>query len=194
MVDEKSDETRFVGTFTDKIREMICGDGGSVVNLLPSDTANKLAEASKGVNISLLDRLQTYGTAALNGQTGKRVKIVCKRKVSVNKLAIDCRHGTSLIIRNSEWMVPTQPATEALLGRPTSEALGLNNAEVFRAAASNNNGEVYFKQLVSNADYEKGTIARLAHADLEVMQVELKHGAKPVVAKATRYSPQKAYS
>ncbi len=144
-MDENRDDTRFVRTFADKIRVMIRGDGGSVVNLLPPDAAKKSAEVSKGVRISLLNKSLTYDTAVLNDQTGKRVRVVYNSKVTVVKLAIDSRHGTSLIIRNSEWMVPSQKATEDLLGRPTLKALGLKTAEVFRAAASNNICEVVFK-------------------------------------------------
>ncbi len=62
-------------------------------------------------------------------------------------------------------MVPTQPAAEALLGNPSFKALGLNTAEVLRAAASNNNGEVHFKELIPIADYKKGTISGIIRDD-----------------------------
>lgn len=55
----------------------------------------------------------------------------------------------------------TQPEAEALLGRPALKALGLYTSEVLRAAESANDKGVDFSELLPQADYANGRIARI---------------------------------
>ena len=163
--DETKDDTRFFSIFQGKVREILCGDGGSIINLLPKDALQKLIDEGADIDVTEFPKPRIFKGPIATDNSGNHLKILCDRMVVIPYIRIDCRHGTWLNLRNSQWMVPVAPANEALLGRPTLKALGLNTSQVMRAAANRYHGDIDFSELVPDVDYEEGTIARIIQDD-----------------------------
>lgn len=142
VLDEKEDDTRFIIDFGCNTRAVLCGDGGSCANILPKDVAEELEKKKAKVHIEEINPPKVFDLAVSSNQDGDRISVHCNQKVTFPEVNLDCRHGTALTLRNSNWMVPIEPCQEALLGRPTLRKLELNTSEIFRAAAAANDGVI----------------------------------------------------
>ncbi len=74
---------------------------------------------------------------------------------------LNIRHAQTLTLRNSVLLVSTQPAREALLGRPLLEQLGLDTKATLAAACDRHGGEIDLYNIPEQHEYREGTIGRV---------------------------------
>jgi len=160
-IDENIDDTRFIATMG-SIKVMLCGDGGSCINLMPIDAVRELVKENPEILVEDLNPPEEYNFPVKEDKDGQRITLKCSKRVRIPEIKLDCRHGTSLTLRNTVWLVSDQDADEALLGRPDLKRLGLDTAKIFRTAAAANNGCIDFD--MDNYTPEMGgKVSRILH-------------------------------
>lgn len=71
---------------------------------------------------------------AAETQDGGRGKLTCMKIIAVDT-ELFIRHGTTLPLLNTKWLVTNQKKINTLLGRLLLEALGINTKDLLAATA-----------------------------------------------------------
>jgi len=163
-IDEEVDDTRFVASIGN-IRVILCGDGGSCINLMPIDAVQAAVKDNPKIVVEILDPPQEYHFPVKEDKDGQRISLKCTKRVQIPEISLDCRHGTALKLRNTIWLVSDQDADEALLGRPDLKRLGLDTSKLFRAAAAANEGCIDFDSDITSQN-KGGKISRILNGGM----------------------------
>ena len=165
ITDDTVDNTRFDANFAGVASRTLCADGGADANLLPKDVAAAVLNRKGEIKIKRLNKPRWFSMAVTSDNNGREVAVSCKREAEISEVTLDCRHGTSLTLRNTKWLIPEQDCSEPLLGRPVLSALGLNTGRLLRAAANKFAGTVDLSQIPINYSSSKSSISAMLERD-----------------------------
>lgn len=140
--------------FGGAVTASVCADGGSDVNLMSPDLFARLVEGRVDMEVRRFNSPQSLRLVAKNAtiEYDRELKITTELLI---------RHGTSLKLRNSRWLVAKEDIDGPLLGRPTLEALGLDTKKLLAEAADKYGGEIDLAGLVPDETHPEGSVARI---------------------------------
>ena len=139
------------------------GDHGTDVNLIPPTVLDQILKSKPRMKVEDLMEPLSYGALVTNGP-----KVTCRRKVK-NSIMLHVRHGTTLALRNMEWMVSDDNADMVLIGEHVLRAVGLDNRTFLKDACDRHGGAIDIAVLVEKfkdgeQNCDKGTIRSLIRA------------------------------
>lgn len=107
----------------------------------------RIIDSSGAVEVNQLKQPRHFSQAA-DAPDGTRLSLRCQQETLMD-VDLHIRHGSSLKLRNTRWLVSNQRVPEPLLGRPMLEVLGLNTADILATAADRSAGVVDAQHLAS---------------------------------------------
>ena len=104
-------------------------DNGSDANIIAPNILKQIQQSCLSVKVKKLWSPVQYGTVVKNGPT-----VICRGQVRCT-LLLHIRHGSTLALRNMEWIVCDGEAEHVVIGERVLCALGLNNQKLLEAAS-----------------------------------------------------------
>ena len=120
-------------------------DNGSDANIIPPNILKQIQQSCPSLKVRKLSGPVQYGTIVKNGP-----KVTCRSQVRC-EILLHIRHGSTLALRNMEWMVCDEEAEHVVIGERVLCALGLNNQKLLEAASDRHGNSIDVPKLVEAA-------------------------------------------
>ena len=141
------------------IESTVLADNGSDTNLMPPAVFKQLQEACPTLTVITLEPAHCFNPI------GSGPQITCKKKAKADT-QLRIRHGTKLMLRDVEWLIPEEETECTILGRPVLQAIGCDNRALLSAACDKHSGvinvpEALRKYQEDPSNKHNGTVAAM---------------------------------
>ena len=123
------------------VEVVVKADQGLDANVIPRNILRDITKALRSLQIKKLLGQVQYGTTVKNGP-----KVTFHSQALVSVL-LHIRHGTTLALRNVQWLIFNEDADYVIIGEPVLRVLGLDNRRLLEAAADRHGSPIEVSEL-----------------------------------------------